>query len=199
MSVLFLQNLTNLNNKSIILASQSPRRRDLLNMVGLQFSVQPATSEVPPTTYKDPVDYVRQTAYGKLIDVYNDSAADLVIAADTIVVLGGRIFEKPRDRDDAVSILQTLSGRTHEVITSICLKTKAAEIIDHSSTAVTFNELTLAEIEQYLATEEPFDKAGAYGIQGYGAIFINKIDGCYFNVMGFPLSCFYKNLLGLKF
>ena len=188
----FLNDLLALENKNILLASKSPRRAQLLKLVGLNVTVSPSRVEESPATYRDPVEYVKLTALSKLHWVWENVGADLVIAADTIVVKDNKIYEKPKDAPDARQILRTLSGQTHQVITAVSLKSPTQELTAHEVSAVTFSELSDGEIDAYLETGEPFDKAGAYGIQGYGAIFIKKIDGCYFNVMGFPLNRFYR-------
>lgn len=193
----FLNQLLNLDGKKILLASKSPRRQELLKLVGVNFSVFASQVEEAPQTYENPVEYARHTALSKLHWVWENTRADIVIAADTIVVKDGKIYEKPGDSDDARRILRTLSGETHQVITAFAIKTSRAEVTDFETSMVTFCELSDNEIDAYLKTGEPFDKAGAYGIQGYGAVFIKKIDGCYFNVMGFPLSRFYRTMVTL--
>ena len=124
---------------------------------------------------------------------------DLIIAADTIVTLDGHIFEKPSGHIQAEQMLRQLSNRTHEVISGFCLLTHDDKILDHQTSRVTFYKLSDPEIEMYLSSDEPFDKAGAYGIQGFASLFIKKLEGCYFNVVGFPLGKFYQHLKELDF
>ncbi len=186
--------LCNLEEKKIVLASQSPRRIDLLRSVGLEFEIYPPQFDEKPMPGFSPVDYVRHNASEKAHWVAKHVEHDLVIAADTVVTLNDHIFEKPAGHSDAQSMLKQLSGRSHEVITGFCLLTPDEKIIDHELTRVTFYELSVAEIEMYLNSDEPFDKAGAYGIQGFAALFIKQLEGCYFNVMGFPLGKFYQQL-----
>ena len=194
----FLTQLCHLENKRIILASQSPRREEMLRAGGLEFEVVPAQTRENPHHFKDEIDYVRQSAHIKASWVWERVQADLLIAADTIVVKDGQIFEKPRDDAEARAVLKTLSGVTHQVITAFCLRSRKQEIIDHEITDVTFYPLTEREIDAYLSTGEPYDKAGGYGIQGWGGIFIEKVQGCYFNVVGFPLGRFYQRLKELN-
>ena len=161
----------------IILASQSPRRQELMKLTGLPFTVRVA--DVDETM--DPALPVQQEVAA--------SAApdDIVIAADTIVVIDGRELGKPHTQQDAFDMLSLLSGRTHEVVTvlSVCRgeRTESEAVV----TRVTFRALTDEEIRAYIATGEPMDKAGSYGIQGYGAMFVSHLEGDYFSVMGLPL------------
>ncbi len=194
----FITHLCHLENQRIILASQSPRRIELLRSVGLDFEVYPPQVEEKYRPGMDPVEYVRHNAAEKAHWVARHVAYDFIIAADTIVTRDGKIFEKPGDRETARAMLEELSNRTHQVITGFCILGKKGEIIDHEITRVTFYPLTSEEIEMYLQSDEPFDKAGAYGIQGFASLFIRKIDGCYFNVVGFPLSKFYQQFKKLR-
>jgi len=194
----FLSDLCHLKEKKIILASESPRRKSMLENVGLDFQVVPARVE---EIYQgsDPIDYAIMNAQKKAKLVSKKVPYHLIIAADTVVALDGKIYEKPIDRNDARRMLEELSGKTHRVITGFCLLTQIQEIKDHEETRVTFYELTDAEIEAYLDSGEPFDKAGAYGIQGYASLFVQKVEGCYFNVVGFPLAKFHQRLKQIKF
>jgi septum formation protein len=194
----FITSLCHLDNKKIILASQSPRRIELLRSVGLQFEIYPPqTSEkiIPGLT---PVDYVKHNAGAKAHGIAKQVKYDLIVAADTVVTLDGKIFEKPLGNEQAESMLLQLSDRTHQVVTGFCLLSHEDKIIDHELTDVTFYPLTDAEIRMYLSSDEPYDKAGAYGIQGFASLFIREIRGCYFNVMGFPLGKFYKSLKSMS-
>jgi len=190
----FISLLCNLEAKKIVLASQSPRRIELLRSVGLDFEIYPPQFAEKPIPGFSPVDYVRHNASEKAHWVAKHVEYDLVIAADTVVTLDGHIFEKPGGHGEARHMLRQLSNRTHEVITGFCLLTRDEKVIDHEKTRVTFYRLSDAEIEMYLNSDEPFDKAGAYGIQGFAALFIKQLEGCYFNVMGFPLGKFYQHL-----
>ncbi len=194
----FITHLCQLERKKIVLASGSPRRIELLRRNGLTFEVYPAEIEETVPDYSDASDYARQLARKKAGWVWERVAADLVIAADTVVVMEGEIIEKPRDDAHARQILNRLSDATHEVITAFCLRSRSQEVMDEETTAVTFYPLSDNEITAYLASGEPFDKAGAYGIQGLAGLFVKRIDGCYFNVMGFPLGSFYQQLKKMR-
>lgn len=194
----FISRLCHLEDKKIVLASGSPRRIELLRRNGLVFEVNPAEIKESVPDYTDAGDYARQLARKKAEWVWERVSADLVIAADTVVVMAGDIIEKPRDDADARRILKRLSDATHEVITAFCLRSRFQEVVDEEITSVTFYPLSDREIEAYLASGEPFDKAGAYGIQGLAGLFVKRIEGCYFNVMGFPLGSFYQRLKGMK-
>ncbi|MFQ3610347.1 MAG: Maf family protein [Fimbriimonadales bacterium] len=177
-----------------VLASQSPRRQSLLRLFGQAFSVHPAQIEERlPHSTRTPAKVAKQLARAKAEAVaphYDDA---LIIAADTIVVLDGALLGKPGDADDARRLLRTLSGRTHTVITALCLLLRqqgqtVQQVLDAPRSRVTFRTLTEEWIEWYLQTGEPFDKAGAYGIQEYGALLVERVQGCYFNVVGLPLA-----------
>jgi septum formation protein len=181
----------------LILASASPRRRELLATAGLPFSVRSRPVEEVRALGEAPEEYARRLARAKAEAAW-ESADEIVLGADTIVVLDDRVLEKPVDAADAVSMLRALSGRTHTVITAICLRHAGGEIVDAASTRVHFVELDEAEIEDYVASGEPMDKAGAYGIQGLASKFVDRIEGCYFNVMGLPLPLVYRHLKALR-
>jgi septum formation protein len=183
----------------LILASASPRRHELLGTLGLPFEVIAGhfDEEQVSTTGLTPSDYVLQLAAGKAADVASRTDGDaLIIGADTTVVLDGDFLNKPRDADDARRMLRRLSGRTHQVYTGLCVLsvtdgTVSGRLSDHAVTDVTFDDISDETIAHYVATGEPLDKAGAYGIQGKALTFIPGIQGDYFNVVGLPL-----NLLG---
>jgi septum formation protein len=178
----------------IVLASASPRRAELLRQVGVEFEVRVSdVDEDAASTLDDPAEITLQHAREKALQVAADAPARLVLGADTVVVLDGRVLEKPRDADEAREMLRTLSGRTHEVITGVAiamLRDGEPQVLveDHVRTAVEFRALTEEEIAAYVACGEPMDKAGAYGIQGRGALLVRGIEGCYSNVVGLPLS-----------
>ncbi len=194
----FLTELCHLNQKKIILASQSPRRIELLRSVGLTFDIMPANMKEDSNGTVDSIQYVRDICSRKAKSVRRKSTADMVIAADTIVTMDNQIFGKPQNAKDAATMLRKLSGRIHHVISGFCLLTKDQQIIDHEITKVTFHRLSAEEIDAYLASKEYADKAGAYGIQGLASLFVKKIEGCYFNVVGFPLGKFYQRLREIK-
>ena len=147
---------------------------------------------------EDPVSYACRLAQSKAQAAW-EGANEIVLGADTIVVLGERILEKPADAVDARAMLLDLSGKEHEVITGICLRHAGGVLVDHCSTSVRFVPMTDSEIADYVGSGEPMDKAGAYGIQGLASKFVERIDGCYFNVMGLPVSLVYKYLKQLAF
>lgn len=194
----FLTDLCHLNQKKIVLASQSPRRIELLRSVGLNFEIIPSNMKEEISEKVDSLRFVRDISLRKAKSVWQKTTADLVIAADTIVTMDDEIFGKPKDADDAATMLKKLSGRIHHVITGFCLLTKNQQIIDHEITKVTFYKLTDEELNAYLASKEYADKAGAYGIQGLASLFVKKIEGCYFNVVGFPLGKFYQCLKSIR-
>lgn len=173
----------------LILASESPRRKRLLQSVGIDFLVEPSKAEEPEDVSAAPVEVAEKLAHLKARSVSAAFPEYWVLAADTIVVLDDRIFGKPNDASDAARMLGELSGRVHEVITGICLRNTNRKVLRTGSvgTRVRFKPLTIAEIEAYIRTKEPMDKAGAYGIQGIGAFLVKSIEGSYTNVVGLPL------------
>jgi septum formation protein len=188
-----LKLLKNINKFDIILASKSPRRCDLLKMIGLKFRVCPSNVEENYQDYFSPVEYVTKNAKKKNENIAEKYPESLVISADTIVVLNNEILEKPDDKEHAEEILKKLSGKTHKVITGfgVSVHSRRKSLYAYETTKVTFRDLTDIEIEAYCKTGEPFDKAGGYGAQGIGSMIIEKVDGCFFNVVGLPLSKFY--------
>ncbi len=185
----------------LILASNSPRRRELLQNAGFEFDVRPSGIEETRLPGESPEDFARRLARDKALDVARQSnPGSLVLGADTIVTLNGEILEKPADAADAARMLRTLSGRTHRVITGVCL-VRAPETVlawRHESTSVTFKNLAADEIDSYVASGEPFDKAGGYAIQGLASRFVPRIEGCYFNVVGLPVPLVYEILKSVK-
>jgi septum formation protein len=171
----------------VVLGSASPRRRDLLAQLGLDIDIRPAAIDEIERPGEDPVAYVRRLAIEKAAAV---SAApdELVIAADTTVDLDGRILAKPADDDEVRSMLRSLSARTHRVHTGVTLRLGDAEATDVATTFVTFTPITAGALEWYLATGEPFGKAGAYAIQGAGGVFVSSVKGSVSNVVGLPLT-----------
>ncbi|HWE48497.1 MAG TPA: Maf family protein [Bryobacteraceae bacterium] len=182
---------------NLILASRSPRRAELLTAAGFDFTVRAADIDETPRQSEDPRTYVLRMAEEKARAI-ESSGGEIIIAADTIVLLGengdGEIMGKPRDADDATRMLRALSGKRHEVITAICLRCDHKTQLEIASTAVWFAPLNDREIEDYVSSGEPMDKAGAYGIQGLASCFIERIDGSYSNVVGLPVAVLYKQL-----
>lgn len=182
----------------MILASKSPRRKEILESVG--FNLKIISVDIDECSDEiDICDKIKDIAYKKVKAVADRYSDEYVVGADTIVELDGEIIGKPKDEREAYEILKRLSGRTHNVITaySFINRKKNLEIKDCSVTKVYFKELSDEMIEWYIGTKEPMDKAGAYGIQEKGAIFVEKIEGDFFTVMGFPIERFMERLLNL--
>lgn len=176
--------------QEIILASASPRRELLLRQIGLEFRVVPSQVEEVLEPGPESRELVLELAGLKARYVARLHHRAIVLGADTAVCCEGQILGKPHDRDDAARMLRLLSGRVHEVVTGVVLRQESAGLVraEAVTTRVRFRHLSGDEIAGYIATGEPFDKAGAYGIQGYGALLVESIEGCYFNVVGLPLS-----------
>lgn len=185
----------------VILASQSPRRRDLLDLIGITHVVRPADIDESILLGEAPVPHCERLARTKAETLAAQAPAAVVIAADTIVVLDDAILGKPTDVTEARATLARLSGRTHTVHTAMAVAHQGRTVCAVESVQVTFRALTAAEIAAYVATGEPMDKAGAYGIQGYGATIVDRIDGDYFSVMGLGLRRLVALLaeLGLRY
>jgi septum formation protein len=171
------------------LASRSPRRREILSRLGLSFSVQPGEVDEAGVTEKDPAELVERLALSKALDVAGSRERALVIGADTIVVLDGEVLGKPADSGEAIAMLERLQGRTHQVYSGLAVVEVEAgstvrKAVGHRVTEVTMRTVDREEIEWYVGTGEPLDKAGAYGIQGLGVLLVDRIEGCYTNVVG---------------
>jgi len=173
-----------------VLASASPRRKMLLEMIGLRHTVMLPSFEEESVDCDVPPVRVLKLAREKAHEVKTSVARGVVLGADTLVVHGGRILEKPSSREDAVSMLSLLSNNWHEVYTGLHLidVDTGRDACGYEVTRVRFRDICDTEIDVYLETGEPMDKAGSYGIQGFGAVFIDRIEGCYFNVVGLPLT-----------
>jgi len=179
----------------IILASQSPRRRELLRLIRLDHEVQPANVDETQKPDETPRVYAERVARDKALAIAREQGDAVVIAADTIVVVDGDVLGKPNDAESAAAMLARLSDRTHLVDTAVAVARNGTVVSDVEEVDVTFRALDAAEIQRYIATGEPMDKAGAYGIQGYGATIVKCIRGDYFAVMGLPLGLLVR-LLG---
>ncbi len=173
----------------LILASKSPRRKYLLEQAGLTFSIIPSNFDESSATISDPYSYVRLMAEAKAADISEQHPDCWVIGADTIVLIDNKILGKPGSNAKARSMLKQLSGKTHQVLTGycICCKNKDTHFSETVKTDVHFKSLSDAEIEWYIQTGEPFDKAGAYAIQGIGTFLVKRINGSYTNVVGLPV------------
>ena len=203
----------------LVLASASPRRQELLRTAGISFVVQPADVDETPLPEESARDCAERLAREKALPVWRSRPQDLVLGADTVVVVEGEMLGKPADSDDAARMLRMLSGREHQVITGVCLLSQGARDqrsgaresrsqVSHGkvgtencavrsaseSTLVTMSELSDEEIREYVATGEPMDKAGAYAIQGMASRWIPRIEGDYSNVVGLPLALVYRML-----
>ena len=183
-------NENDIESPAIILASNSPRRKELLHQIGLEFRVDPADVDETVLPNESPEGYAVRVALDKARVAAGRAGTGIVIAADTIVVLNNEILGKPADAADAERMLGKLSSNVHRVITGLAVMDAATgqALTRTSITRVWFRSLALPEITSYVATGEPLDKAGAYGIQERGALLVERIDGCYFNVVGLPLS-----------
>jgi septum formation protein len=177
----------------LILASQSPRRFEILRQAGIPFVVRPADVDESVQAGEHAPDYVQRVARQKALAV-ESGPQDLVLGADTVVVIDRAILGKPKDQADAMRMLELLSGRKHEVITGICLRHDNELRTDWATTQVSFIQLTPEEICDYAASGEPMDKAGGYAIQGLASKFIERIDGSYANVVGLPIELVYRRL-----
>jgi septum formation protein len=174
----------------LLLASRSPQRRAILEQLGIPFDVvEPRYEEVPPPDVADATEIVREHARGKARSVAGAAGDRPVLGVDTEVVLQGQIFGKPADATEAEQMLEELSGKTHVVMSGLCLITPGWEVVEHEGTRVTFRELTPRDLATYVATGEWEGRAGAYAIQGRGAALVRSIDGDYLNVVGLPVSC----------
>lgn len=186
-----------LKSKHLILASASPRRQNFFKELGLEFEIRlKEIDEVYPKHLKksEITDYLSKLKAQAFISELNEN--DILITADTIVWLDDKAIGKPKNREESIKILKSLSNKTHEVISSFCITTLSSQIVENDITFVKFSQLTNSEIEYYIDNFKPFDKAGSYGIQEWiGYIGIERIEGSYFNVMGFPIQKFYQSIL----
>lgn len=183
---------------SLILASASPRRAELLRNAGIAFTVEPAHVPEEALPHEPSLDYAQRLARDKARAIFPRHPDNVVLGADTVVVVDDHLLEKPRDGGDAARMLRLLSGRTHNVITGVCLVACGYEQTEAEITEVSFSALTESEIADYVETREPMDKAGAYAIQGIASRWVERIDGCYFNVVGLPVPRVYRMMQALE-
>lgn len=190
---------TNPRRPRVILASQSPRRRELLSLIGISHEVRPANVDETYLPGETPAGHAERLAREKATAIGEPEA--VVIGSDTIVVVDGDVLGKPTDAADAARMLARLSGRTHEVMTAVAAAWRGRIEAAVEKVDVEFRQLTATDIAHYVATREPLDKAGAYGIQGFGATLVRRVDGDYFAVMGLPLQLLVRVLgrLGLRY
>ena len=177
----------------LVLASNSPRRHEILRAAGISFIIRAPSIVEELRPGERPLEYVRRLAEEKAFAI-PIAPGEIVLAADTTVVFQEHILEKPSDQADALRMLRLLSGQEHQVITGICLRTVDAKVIDVAVTKVRFVPLSEQELADYASSGEPMDKAGGYAIQGQASKFIDRIEGCYFNVVGLPISLVYLHL-----
>lgn len=182
--------------KSFVLASGSPRRRELLAQLGVDPIIWASDIAENNSSNERPESMAMSLALQKALETSSKFQNDIVLAADTIVVVDGRVMGKPKDNDEAYDMLKDLSGRSHEVITGFAIidNSENTKVVEYEKTLVTFRTLDHERIMAYIDSGEVLDKAGAYGIQGKGALLVEKIEGCYFNVVGLPLSRLEANL-----
>jgi len=177
----------------LVLASHSPRRREILTQAGIEFVVRAAVVDETPLAGETPREHVLRLSRLKA-EAVAAAPGEIVLGADTVVVAGGKLLGKPSSRQEAAWMLRQLSGTEHEVLTGVCLRTDSRLLQDTASTRVWFLRLSEEEIADYVATGEPMDKAGAYAIQGRASKFVEKIEGCFFNVVGLPVALVYNRL-----
>jgi len=188
-----------MRSAAIVLASGSPRRKQLLEQINLEFLVIPSQVHEDFDLDLSPEKFVEHYAKEKAKDIAKAHPDKWIIGADTIVVFNAEILGKPKDREDSFRMLKMLSGNTHQVFTGVSIQQSKMQVSDtfHEYTNVTFNTLDDMVISYYIDTYKPFDKAGSYGIQDWFSVCVNHIDGCFYNVMGFPLSMFYSRFSAL--
>ena len=182
-------------NERLVLASKSPRRAELLRAVGWEFEAVAANIDETRMESEDAVSYVKRLAQSKAETVARKTSAGLVLGADTVVLIDKEVLGQPRDDGDACRMLRLLSGRWHEVLTGLALvrlENPPRVLVNHETTRVRFCEMSVDEIDWYVSTGEPKDKAGAYAIQGKGGLFVEEIEGDYFNIVGLPVRLLYK-------
>jgi septum formation protein len=193
--------MTSGDRPRVILASSSPRRRELLSLIGIPHEVKSADIDERYLTGETPREHAERLARGKATKIQGAGSDAVIIGSDTIVVVDGDVLGKPRDAADAKRMLRRLAGRTHTVITAVAVAVDGRVESSVEEVEVTFHPVTDAEIDRYIATGEPMDKAGAYGIQGFGATIVARVQGDYFAVMGMPLQLLVRLLgrLGLRY
>lgn len=182
------------SNKKLILASASPRRQELMKDIGCPFECIPSNAKENLNQSLSIDLAIEQIAYDKAKDVFMQHPQDVVVGCDTMVVLNGIALGKPKDEEDAKRMLRNLSGKTHQVITGVAIVMENEKFLFHEVTNVTFYDLNENSINAYIETGESMDKAGSYGIQGYGKILVKGIQGDYFNVVGLPVARLYREL-----
>ena len=189
-----------MEDHDIILASASPRRESILSKIDLKFISIPSNIVEDFSIKLPPEAFCEHWAREKALNIAEDHSNSYILGADTIVVLDNKILGKPKDRDHGISMLKSLSGKTHKVLTgvSIIKIDSGVDFLFNTSTHVSIRTLTNSDICNYIDTYNPYDKAGSYGIQDSFSIYVKKVDGCFYNVMGLPISEFYKHFLEIR-
>ena len=189
-----------MENHDIILASASPRRKSILSKIDLKFISIPSNTVEDFSIKLPPEAFCEHWAREKALNIAKDYPRSYILGADTIVVLDNKILGKPKDRDHSISMLKSLSGKTHEVLTGISIIQidSGVDVSFNTSTYVSIRTLTNSDICNYINIYNPYDKAGSYGIQDGFSKYVKKIDGCFYNVMGLPISEFYKHFLEIR-
>lgn len=185
--------------KKLILGSKSPRRKQLLEELHIPFDVRVGKFNEDTVTIDDPMRKAEHLAYLKAKNIPLKSNEEIILTADTIVSFKNTIFGKPKNKDEAFTMIKSLSGNTHNVITAVTLRSVEKEIVFSVKTEVEFWPLSIGQIKSYTLTKEPYDKAGAYGIQGLARLFIKRINGDYYNVVGLPISYVMQELFKFGF
>ncbi len=188
----------------IILASKSPRRREILQNLGMEFRIELCETD-ESSDITEPAELVSELAFRKALAVFKKlkdkgelGENSLVIGCDTLVCCDNEILGKPKSRDDARRMIKLLSGRAHSVLSGLALLTNNKTLVRYEETKVFFDKMTEQEIEEYISSPEPYDKAGGYAVQGLAARYINRLEGCYFNVVGLPVHLLYKMILEIE-
>ena len=189
-----------MEDHDIILASASPRRESILSKIDVKFISIPSDTVEDFSIKLPPEAFCEHWAREKALNIAEDHPNSYILGADTIVVLNNKILGKPKDRDHSISMLKSLSGKTHKVLTgvSIIKIDSGVDVLFNTSTYVSINTLTNSDIYDYIDTYSPYDKAGSYGIQDSFSVYVKKINGCFYNVMGLPISEFYKHFLEIR-
>ena len=189
-----------MEDHDIILASASPRRESILSKIDLEFISIPSDTVEDFSIKLPPEAFCEHWAREKALNIAEDHPNSYILGADTIVVLDNEILGKPKDRDHSISMLKSLSGKTHKVLTgvSIIQINSGVDVLFNASTYVSINTLTNSDINHYIDICNPYDKAGSYGIQDSFSVYVKKINGCFYNVMGLPISEFYKHFLEIR-
>lgn len=177
-----------MQNKKILLASGSPRRKELLARMGVDFDIKPCDLDETYDESLNPIEVVEYLAKLKAEYINNTVEDYVVIGSDTIVSIDEHILGKPKDKDDAYNMIKKLSDNWHEVITGICIFNGEEYLLEHEITRVHFVKMSEEEIQNYISLDEPYDKAGGYGVQGIAGMYIDSIEGDYYNIMGFPMA-----------